>query len=129
MKSLIVFILGGLAFGGASLGIGYASFGEETLLQGGTAFGLAFVPSMITLAWVLFTYRSSPEMQLVAGLGGMGIRMAIALGGGMFLTQARPDDFREAFWYWLALFYLVLLAFEITLLVRQQPKLNGSPQA
>jgi hypothetical protein len=41
----------------------------------------------------------------------------------------QPQSFDTPFWCWLLLFYLALLGFEITLLVRQHAKLNGSPQA
>jgi hypothetical protein len=67
-------------------------------------------------------------MQLLASLGSTGVRMAIALGGGYLLTATQPQLFDMPFWAWLIFFYLGLLAFEITLLVRQQPKLDGSPQ-
>ena len=129
MKSLLVFALGAVLFAAAALGIGYWLGGDDALLQGAVAFGLAFVPAAVTLAWVTFSYRSTPDMKLLASLGGSGFRMAIALGGGWFLTSSQPQTFDMTFWSWLILFYLVLLAFEITILVRQQPKLDGSPQA
>jgi hypothetical protein len=121
----MVFVAGGLIFGVAALGIGYLTAEDDALIQGGAAFGLTFVPAVATFAWMVFTYRSSPEMQLLASLGGSGVRMAIALGGGFFLTNAKPEDFRTPFWFWLVLFYLVSLAFEITLVVLQQPKADG----
>ena len=129
MKTLLVFVLGGLIFGGLSLGAGFLNWEQDALVQGGTAFGLTFVPAACTLAWVLFSYRSAPEMQLLACLGGTGVRMALALGGGLVLTHTQPNFFDTAFWLWLVLFYLAFLAFEITLVVRQQPKVNGAPQA
>jgi hypothetical protein len=129
MKTLLQFVAGALLFGAMALGIGYAVWPEDVLLQGGVAFALAFVPAVLTLAWVVYSYRAAPEMQLLAGLGGSGIRMMIALGCGFFLTSAQPQAFNMAFWSWLVLFYLVLLGFEIALLVREQPKFNGSPQA
>ena len=128
MKSLLLFVLGSLAFGAVALGVGYAIWSSDALLQGGTAYGLAFVPGVLTFAWVVVSYRSTPEMQLLACLGGSGVRMAIALGGGYLLTTTQPQLFDMPFWSWLILFYLGLLALEITLLVRQQPKLNGAPQ-
>lgn len=129
MKSLLLFVSGGLLFGAMALGIGYWLGDQETLMQGGVALALTLVPAAVTLAWVVFSYRSAPQLQLLASLGGSGVRMAIALGGGYFLTNTQPQFFDTPFWCWLLLFYLVLLGFEITLLVRQQPKLNGSPQA
>jgi hypothetical protein len=129
MKSLVLFISGALLFGAGSLSIGFWFSDQETLLEGGVAFALAFVPSAGTLAWVVFSHRSAPEMQLVAALSGSGIRMIVAFGGGFLLTLALPQSFDTLFWYWLVLFYLVLLGLEIAILVWQQPKLNGSAQA
>ena len=67
-------------------------------------------------------------MRLLASLGGSGVRMMIALGGGYFLTNAFAETFATEFFDWLAWFYLVLLAFEMALLVQQEDKLNGPPQ-
>jgi hypothetical protein len=128
MKTLIAFAVGGLVFGGVSLGFGHWLCDEQAILQGYVAFGLSFVPALATLAFVLFSYRASPDLQLLASLGGSGLRMLIALGGGFFLTQTRPQTFAEPLWYWLVLFYLTLLAFEIGLIVRQQPKPTELPK-
>ena len=127
MKCLILFIGGSLLFGGAALGIGFITSGAESLLQGATAFCLTFVPAAVTLGWVLWSYRADPGMMLLASLGASGFRMAIALGGGFYLTQAFPHDFDTPFWFWLALFYPAFLAFEITLLVRQANKPDATP--
>jgi chromate transport protein ChrA len=128
MKSLVLFLGGASLFGALALGLGYLIAGEEMLLPGSVAFALAFVPSAVTLAWITFSYQAVPDMKLLASMGGSGIRMAIALGGGYFLTTSQPQNFDTTFWYWLLLFYLTLLALEITLLVRQQPEIDGSPQ-
>ena len=126
MKSFALFVCGALVFGAASLGLGYALWDMDALVQGGAAFALAFVPAAGTLAWVLYTYRTTPQLRLMASLGGSGFRMMIALGGGLYLTNSEPQTFDLAFWSWLVWFYLVLLAFEITILVRQLPKLDNS---
>jgi hypothetical protein len=128
MKTLIAFAAGGLVFGGISLGIGHWLCDEQVIVQGYVAYGLSFVPAVATLAFALYSFRASPEMQLMASLGGSGLRMLIALGGGFFLTQAKPQAFGEPFWYWLVLFYLTFLAFEIGLIVRQQPKVSELPK-
>lgn len=122
MRTLAFFTAGSLLVGLAALAGGWAAWGFDALVQGGAAFGLAFVPAALTMALVLIGFRSSPEMQLLAGLGGSGVRMAVALGGGCLLTAAVPERFDLPFWAWLVVFYLSLLAFEITLLVRNQPK-------
>ena len=129
MKCLLLFVCGGLLFGAVALGIGYWLGDQDAFVQGGVAFALTLVPASATLAWVVFSHRSAPEMRLVASLGGSGVRMVIALGGGFLLTTMQPQSFDTPFWCWLLLFYLALLGFEITLLVRQHAKLNGSPQA
>ncbi len=127
MKSLIFFVVAAVVFGAVSLGLGYWLAGDDTLVQGATAFGLAFVPSAGSIAWVVYTYRSDPNMRLLASLGGSGVRMGIALGGGYFLTNTQPQWFGGEFWYWLIWFYLAFLGLEITLLVRQEAKLNETP--
>ena len=127
MKSLVLFLLGALLFGAATLGIGYAIAGDDSLLQGGVAFALTFVPAALTLAWVVLSGRAEPNQQLLASLAGAGIRMAVVLGGGIWLTRSMSQLFDDAFWYWLVLFYLVFLGLEIALLVRQQPRLDDSP--
>ena len=119
MKSLALFIAGALAFGGAALGIGCAFGGEEIVLPASAAFGLAFIPAAATLAWVSLSYRADPDMRLMASLAASGFRMMIALGGGWYLTSYYPETFDMTFWAWLILFYLVLVGFEVTILVRQ----------
>ena len=129
MKSLSLFIAGSLVFAAVALGLGFLSGGTGSLAQGAAALGLTLVPAAVTFGWVMWSYRADPSMMLLASLGASGFRMAIALGGGFFLTTAYADVFATPFWYWLALFYPVFLAFEITLLVRQSPKLDGVPKA
>ena len=128
MKCLLLFAAGGLCLGAVSLAVGIGVLGTESLLEAGAAYGLCLIPAVATLGWVVWSYQSAPEQQLTAGLGGSGIRMGIALGGGYLLTQMQPDNFGSAFWYWLTWFYLTLLALEITLLVRQQPSTDQSPR-
>lgn len=129
MKPFLLFIGGALLFGAVTLGAGYLIWENDALVQGGTAFALAFVPAAGTLAWVIYSYRASPDLRLLASLGGSGLRMMMSLGGGFFLTNAFSDIYTTEFFYWLALFYLVLLFFEMALLVQQENKLNSPPQA
>jgi hypothetical protein len=129
MKSFVLFIFGALLFGAVALGAGFFILGSDVLVQGSVAFALTSIPAAATLAWVIHSYRRAPDMQLLAGLGGSGVRLFIALGGGFFLTKSQPDIFDKALWSWLILFYLGLLGFEIAILVRGQPNANGSPQA
>ena len=127
MKTLCLFIAVSLAVGAAALGAAYLSAGEETLVQAGAAFVLAFIPAAVSLAFVLFGYHGASDMKLLASLGGSGFRMAIALGGGFLLTNTQPQSFDTGFWYWLLAFYMGLLGFEIALVVRQQPDVAPAP--
>src|SRR5262245_53221786 len=113
MKSLLLFSVVGVGFGGIALAVGYGIWADSALVQGGTAFGLTFVPAVLTLAWAIYSYRSTPELQLMASMGGSGVRMAIALGGGFLLTQAQPETFDASFWFWTLTFYMTFLAAEI----------------
>lgn len=83
----------------------------------GTAFALCLAPAILTLWWGRSALRKSPEIQLVAILGGNGIRMFGVLLAAWGLTQlvASYDDF--AFWCWLLVAYMITLALEITLLL------------
>ena len=129
MKRLLLFVGGALLFGAVALGMGYLVWENDALVQGGTAFALAFIPAATTLAWVIYSYRATPDMRLLASLGGSGVRMMISLGGAYFLTNAFSETFTTEFFYWLALFYLVLLFFEMGLLVQQENKLNRPSQS
>jgi hypothetical protein len=119
MKKFALFVVGALVFSTAALAVGFAAGGDDSLRQGAIAFALTFPPAAAALAWVLHSYRGAPELQLLASLGGSGLRMGIALGGGLLLTSYQAQSFDRTFWCWLILFYLGLLAFEITLLVWQ----------
>lgn len=129
MKTVILFLVGGLLLGASALGIGSVVCEHDVWLLGGTAFALTFLPAAATLAWVTLSYRSSPDLQLLASLGGNGVRMVVAAGGGFVFTRSQPQTDSTPFWVWLLAFYFVFLAAEVTLVVRQQPKLDGPPQA
>src|SRR6478752_5239940 len=68
MKSFLLFAVVGLVFGGIALGLGFFLWSEVALVQGAAAFGLTFVPAVLTLAWALYSYRSTPELQLMASM-------------------------------------------------------------
>ncbi len=121
MKPFLQFMGGAILYGAVSLTVGYAMQAENIALQGCVPYALAMVPASLTMAWVCRSNHTAPDMRLLASLGGSGIRMGVALGGGYLLTTTYPDRFDATFWYWLIWFYLGLLALEITLLVRQLP--------
>lgn len=129
MKSVLLFAAAGLLFGAIALGVGLSLWPDSALVQGGTAFALTFVPALLTLTWALFSYRSAPEFQLMASMGGSGIRMFVALGGGFLLTQSQAETFGASFWFWILTFYMSFLAAEIAVIVRQQPKTEQAAPA
>jgi hypothetical protein len=96
-------------------------WGDEQLLQSLAAFGLVVVPATATLLWVSWTYRQAPDMRLLAALGSSGLRMAVALGGGIGLTLGFPQAFDVPFWIWLVVLYLGVLGLEIAVLLRAAP--------
>lgn len=96
--------------------------GEDAVLQSLAALGLTLVPALATLLWAAWAFRNSPEMQILAVLGGSFFRMAIALGGAWILTRAFPELFDRALWVLLVVFYLGILGLEIGALLREANK-------
>ena len=96
--------------------------GDEAVLQSIAALGLTLIPALATLLWAAWAFRNSPEMQMLAVLGGSMFRMAFALGGAWLLMRAYPDLFDRTLWVLLILFYLGILGLEIGVLVYQAGK-------
>jgi len=119
MKSLVLLIGGGLLAWAALVYPGWLLWGESALVHSAAAWFLCVVPGAITVAWAL-RREQTPEMRVVAVLGGSGIRLLAALGGGLVLTESLPETFTKVFWLWVGVFYIVLLTLEVLLLVRQQ---------
>jgi hypothetical protein len=96
---------------------GWLLGGDLVWAQSLCALGICLVPALATMAWTLKTV-SAPEQQLTAILGGSGIRMAVALGGGYLLYKGWPETFTDNFWLWMVLFYMFILALETILVVK-----------
>jgi hypothetical protein len=88
-------------------------------LESSVALGLCLVPALVTLAWTLRA-GDAPEQQLVAVLGGTGVRLVFALGGGLLLYHTLPEMFTNGFWLWLAVFYMFILAVETFLVLNKK---------
>lgn len=125
MKSLGVLAGGGLALWAVLLAPGWLLWGQAALWHSAAAFLLCLVPALAAMAWALRP-GTTPEMQTFAILGGTGVRLAAALGGGLLLQRAWPDVFPNVFWAWVAVFYLAALALEVVLVVRSK---QSSPPA
>ena len=120
-KQILQFVAGAVGIGAAGLVAAVGLGGAELAVPVLAAFGLTAVPALATMLWAGVTFRSAPDMLLLAGLGGSAVRMVVALGGGLALAAADRQTFGPAFLLTLATFYLLVLALEITLLVRGQP--------
>lgn len=116
-----------LLAGSAVLALALAAYpawavdGQRGLLQGGAAMLLSSLPALGTMAWALRPGQA-PEHQLVAILGGTGVRMAVVLAGGFLLNWAWPDWFNDNFWIWLGAFYLYTLTVETILVFGQKSR-------
>jgi len=89
------------------------------LAYSGTAWLMCLLPGLATLAWASRAERGAPDELVVAGLGGVGIRMFFVAGVGMVL-RSRVPYFQQgdywAFWGWVLAFYLFMQAAELVLL-------------
>jgi hypothetical protein len=118
-KRVARFASGALLLGGLVLPATALLGGQLLLVQVAAAYLLTLVPAFLTLVGTSWAFQSAPDLQLLAGLGGSMVRMALALGGGLALRFGYPEAFGGvAFWLWLAGFYFVFLTLEIALLVR-----------
>lgn len=117
MRPLGIMMGASLLFGALVLIPARYLLGEANALQGLVALALCLVPSVMTLAWAVWSGSAAPEQNLLVFLGGSGLRMGAALGGGLVLTQNFPDIFPRAFWLWVLFFYTFTLSVEIVLLV------------
>lgn len=80
---------------------------------------LCFVPGGITLAAVdRLDERKRPVFGMLLGTG---LRLAFAVWGGFVIALARPQLRLREFFGWLVLFYLITLAVETRLLLRERP--------
>lgn len=119
-RKWIVFL--GLSLAGwfAAAALGVQLSGDESVwLISGAALALVMVPMFITLVLIQWALRGSPENQLLAVLGGTGIRMAVVSVAAILLYLEVPDLHRPGFLYWVIGLYLVTLTLEVVLVVRE----------
>ncbi len=100
----------------------WLQWGESTVLFSGTAGLLCLVPTALTLVWTRFSFHGQPEQQLLAVLGGTGVRMAFVIGMGMVFYHLVPRYQHQQFWIWVIVFYLYTLALEVILLTRHMSR-------
>jgi len=120
MKSFLTLIGAAVLLWALLLGPGWLLQGEQALCQSLVALGLCLLPTIASFAWMK-SAKKTPEMQLVAILGGTGIRLGAILGGGLALHELLPEYFPNVFFMWVGVFYIAGLTLEIVLAMRLQP--------
>jgi hypothetical protein len=118
MKKLGWLVAATLLLWAALIYPGWLLWGDGVWLISLSALALCLLPAVGTLVWA--DRSKDPHMRLVAILGGSGIRMAFALGGGLLLYEMLPEKFPNAFWLWVILFYMFILALETILIVKDK---------
>lgn len=97
-----------------------AELTEANWVLSWSALAACALPGLLTLIWTSLSVRGNPEMQLLAALGGTGVRMGFVLVYGMVATRSFPyfQEHQRRFWGWILLFYLFTLALEMLILAR-----------
>jgi hypothetical protein len=119
VKGLVLLVATPLLLWGALIYPGWLLWGDRAIRESAVALGLCLVPAIVSYLLSL-RWANTPDKQVVAVLGGSGLRMALALGGGFLLYHRLPDWFSATFWVWMGLFYLSILALETALVLRNK---------
>jgi hypothetical protein len=101
---------------------------ELTYLWGVTAAALCLVPTALTLVWTRRAHKGRPEQQLLAVMGGTGVRLLVVLGGALILFLAVEEFAYQRFWIFVVVYYLFTLALEMVLVVRGTPTEQAQPK-
>jgi hypothetical protein len=128
-RSLGLLIGGSLAFW---LVIAYPAWllgGERALVFSAVAGLLCVIPTASTLLWCLWASRGAQEQQLLAVLGGTGMRLLLVVGIGMVLFHALPYFHYRNFWIWVIVFYLFTLTLEMGLILNRYSATDRSQQS
>jgi hypothetical protein len=92
--------------------------GEQGLLETSLALLLCLVPMTATLLWCTWALASSPDNQLVAVMGGSGLRLLVVGAVGVLLHQRMPALQQDSFLLWVVFFYLATLTLEVIVMVK-----------
>jgi hypothetical protein len=101
---------------------------DLTYLWGVTAAALCLVPTALTLLWTQWAYKGRPEQQLLAVMGGTGVRLFLVLGGAMVLFLSVAEFAYQRFWIFVVVYYLFTLALEMVLVVRGTAAEQAQPK-
>jgi hypothetical protein len=93
-------------------------WGDTSAVYCTVALVICLLPALLTLAWSMWARGGPPEQQLVAVLGGTGLRLVVVSVLSLMLYQ-RVDFFRQqaGFMEWVLVNYLFTLALEIAFLL------------
>jgi hypothetical protein len=100
---------------------------DSSFLFSTTAAVLCLLPASLTLVWAGWALKGQPEQQLLAVLGGTGVRMLFVVGSGLVLFLNVEAFQYQRFWIFLVVYYLVTLALEVVALTwgtAAQPQRN-----
>jgi hypothetical protein len=96
--------------------------GSYQWLCAGVAVGLTVPAGLVTLLATGWLSKTSPYGRVLAVFLGTFVRLVVGFGGGLLVFFASGPTFRVdpvSFWLWLMGVYLITLAVEMVLLVRQ----------
>src|ERR1700730_4216190 len=116
-RSIELLVGGAVAIWLLLLSPAYRLGGEAAILFSTVALLLCLAPTVLTMLWTRWAAAQTPEQQLVAVLGGTGVRMGVVLAVGLALYRWSSAFSHVRFLFWLLAFYLLTLALEITLLI------------
>jgi len=94
--------------------------GTTALADTALACGLCLVPMVATFIWAEWACAQAADQQLLAVLGGTGVRLFVVAGAGIGLYHAVAELHRPAFLLWVIIFYLATLTLEVVVVVRRQ---------
>jgi hypothetical protein len=95
--------------------------GEDALTYAGVAALLCTVPMAATLVVTNRLASRNPQMLAIGVLAATGVRMFLVLAGALALAGVDPFFGQPVFWFWLVVFYLATLAFDVGLLIAGRP--------
>jgi hypothetical protein len=125
---LLQFVFGSVVLWVVAAAVAYPLAGMTALLDTALACALCLLPLVGTMLWCGWALAGAPEQQLLAILGGTGVRLLVVIAGGIGLFQTIEGLHRPAFLLWLVVFYLATLTLEVVVVVRRQNALAGSPR-
>jgi hypothetical protein len=120
MRQLAQLWAGSLALWMVLASGGWLVAGTTGVIDTAVACGLCLVPMTLTMLWCHHAFRGAAEQQLMAVLGGTGVRLLVVIAGGIALYHSVAELHRPAFLLWVVVFYLGTLTLEIVLVVRRQ---------